>query len=204
MDEGDAKTYLASIRGRNPSEIGEVIDILYRKYRSYQKIADETPHSSDFLSSRHRIFQLPKGIRWQVDEGRITIGQGVQIASLKSEEDQWLLAFVLVETKQKFNQKECNNIIKKVNKENISMRNLLATSFGVRFNIIPLMLPFGFDERFAVTRAAWNKHKTLADFCLHSIRAGTDIDLEEEANQLESKAANFRAAGRRNADKAQQ
>ena len=81
MDINAAKDCLRSYKTRKPSEIGEAIDVLLKEPKaSYKTIAQSFDTlSSSFISSRHKIFLLPKGIRWKVDNGKITIAQAAQI-----------------------------------------------------------------------------------------------------------------------------
>ena len=92
MDTQEAMACLANPNNRKLSEVGESIDILYKIHGTYDNLAQQLSISRGFLSSRHRIFQLPQGIRWKVDEGQIGISQADQITRLKDEEAQWLLA----------------------------------------------------------------------------------------------------------------
>lgn len=180
---------LADSDNRKPSEIGESIDVLYKIYGTYDKVAQQLSMSRSFLSSRHRIFQLPQGIRWKVDEGQIGIGQAYQIIRLKDEEAQWLLAITAVEKKLRAN--ECENVVNLVLKEGWTIRDAISTVTGVRFEEISppaLLLPVGVDFWFALIRASWGQSKDWQDLCYQLIREGVDVDSKEIADQLEALA----------------
>ena len=83
MDTNIAKELLTAENARKPSEIAEAVDILYQELGTYQAIAQEVGRSDKFWGVRHRIFQLPVGIQWKIDEGQIGIEQGYQISRLK-------------------------------------------------------------------------------------------------------------------------
>jgi hypothetical protein len=194
MEEKTAIEYLTVPEGNKPSEIGEAVDILYQKYHSYKAIAQQLNVSPDFLSSRHRIFQLPKGIQWKIDQGQIGITQGHEISRLENEDDQWLLALAIIE--EKLSIKECENVVNIVLKQNSSIRDALSVSAGVRFDKIqPLLLPLGFDIRLAICQSAWNQCKNWDDLCYELIRQGIDVDIKKIASQLEALASDLREAG---------
>ncbi len=194
MEEKVAVEYLTAPKGKKPSEIGEAVDVLYQKYHSYQAIAQQLNMSPNFLSSRHRIFQLPKGIQWKVDQEQIGIEQGYQISRLENEDDQWLLALAIIE--EKLSTKECENVVNIVLKQNGSIRDALSISTGVRFDKIqPLLLPIRFDSRLAMCRSAWSQCKNWEDFCYQLIRQGIDVDIKKVAIQLEALASDLREAG---------
>ncbi len=201
MDEGEARHIIATHKEQKPSKIGEAVDFFHQQHRSYKVISHMFEEvkgvSADLLSSRHRIFQLPEGIRWQIDEGRITTPQGDQVAKLPDADDQWLLAFAIADAELTLTGKECGHIVKAVVKEKLPIKEALRHFTGLPCDsITSVMMPFGFDERFAISKVAWNKNEELENFCLHLIRVGKDIDREAVANQLEEIASGLRAAGR--------
>ncbi len=192
MDAKEAIACLSDPEGKTPSELGKAVDVLYQKHRTYQKIARQLPLSSGFLSSRHRIFQLPKGIQWKVDQEQIGISQANQITRLKDEDDQWLLAVTVAEKELTSN--ECEKVVNLVLKENWSIRDALSTVTGVRFaEISPpmLLLPVGVDFWFALIRASWGQSKDWQDLCYQLIREGVDVDTKEVATQIEYLAKDF-------------
>lgn len=195
MEEKVAIEYLTASKGKKPSEIGEAVDALYQKYLSYKAIAQQLNMSPSFLSSRHRIFQLPKGILWKVDQEQIGIAQANEIVRLKNEDDQWLLAFAIIE--EKLSIEECKTVVNIVLKQNCSARDALSgPPANIRFDKIqPLLLPIGFDSRLAICRSAWNQCKDWADLCYQLIRQGIDVDIKKVAAQLETLATDLQKAG---------
>ena len=203
MDTDKAIEYLTEPKGKKTSEIGEAVETLYRKYGSYAEIARklplDMPDISHFLSSRRRIFQLPKGIQWKIDHGQIESEQGYQISRLRNEDDQWLLAFAVVEENLKLS--ECENVVNIVLRKGRSIKDALDDVAGVKSDTIhPLMLPIGFDLRLAMCRLAWNQRKNWADLCYELIRQGIDVDIKEAASQLEALASKLHAAGQKKSE----
>lgn len=199
MEEKIAIEYLTAPEGKKPSEIGEAVDVLYQKDPSYKKVAQQSNMSPKVLSSRHRIFQLPKGIGWKVDQEQIGIKQANEIARLKNEDDQWLLAFAIIE--EKLSIEECKAVVNIVLKQNCSIRDALSSPpASVRFDKIQsLLLPIGFDIWFAISRAAWNQKENWEDLCYRLIRQGLnvnirDVNIREVASQLRALATDLEKA----------
>lgn len=197
MDINTARELLTAKDVSKPSEIGEAVNVLYRELGTYQAIAQQVGKSDKFLGVRHRIFRLPAGIRWKIDEGQIGIEQGYQISRLKDEEDQWLLAVTIIEAKD-LTAEECKNVVDLVLNEDksISIRESLGTLAGIRFDKIePLVFPLGFDIRLEICKVAWSRSQEWADLCYQLILQGIDVDIKEVACQLEKLASDLRAAG---------
>ena len=195
MDTETARVILGSYAGKKPSEIGNAVDVLYPGFGTYKAIAAEFGRSDSFWSVRHRLFQLPVGIRWKIDEGQISMEQGIEISKLKNEEEQWLLAFTITET-QNLTAKECQNVVNLVLKEEKSIREALGVSAGIRFDKIqPLLLPLGFDIRLAICKRAWARCQEWEDLIYQLILQGIDIDIKEVASQLEKLASHLHKAG---------
>ena len=195
MDTNTARELLATKEMRKPSEIGEAVDVLYRELGTYQMIAQQVGRSDKFWGVRHRIFQLPAGIRWKIDEGHIGIEQGSQISRLKNEEDQWLLAVTIIEAKD-LTAEECKNVVDLVLKEGQSIREALGVLAGIRFDKIqPLLLPLGFDIRLEICKVAWSRSEEWADLCYQLILQGIDVDIKEVAHQLQKLASALQKAG---------
>ena len=195
MDTNTAREFLATKGVRKPSEIGEAVDVLYRELGTYQMIAQQVGRSDKFWGVRHRIFQLPAGIRWKIDEGHIGIEQGSQISRLKNEEDQWLLAVTIIEAKD-LTAEECKNVVDLVLKEGKSIREALGVLAGIRFDKIqPLLLPLGFDIRLEICKVAWSRSQEWADLCYQLIHQGIDVDIKEIARQLKKLASALQKAG---------
>ena len=188
MNEGAAMDILVSSKDRERPQLsilGEAVDSLYETHGSYTKISQRVHISSERLSSWHRIFQLPKGIQWQVDQGKIPVGQALEMAKLEKENDQWMLALVLVEAKRKLSVKECKIVVQDVIKNDTPIRDA-TEKVGVRFGkVISIMLPFGFDERLLLIKPAWDKHEEFEDYCLQKVRHGVKLDSENVAHQTE-------------------
>ena len=195
MDTETARVILGSYAGKKPSEIGNAVDVLYPGFGTYKAIAAEFGRSDSFWSVRHRLFQLPVGIRWKIDEGQISMEQGIEISKLKNEEEQWLLAFTITET-QNLTAKECQNVVNLVLKEEKSIREALGVSAGIRFDKIqPLLLPLGFDIRLAICKRAWARCQEWEDLIYQLILQGIDVDIKEVASRLEKLASDLHKAG---------
>ena len=196
IDTNTAKEILGNYEGKLPSEIGNAVDVLYQELDTYKAIAQQFGRSEGFWIVRHRIYQLPAGIRWKVDEGQISTEQSYQISRLQNEEDQWLLAMTIIET-ENFMANECENIVSLVLKEGKSIQEALSISAGIRFdNVQPLLLPLGFDIRLAICKRAWERCQEWEDFIYKSILQSIDVDIKEIALQLEKLALDLRKAGR--------
>ena len=172
MEEKIAREYLTAPEGKAPSEVGKAVDVLYQKYHSYVAIAQQVGGMSrKILASRHRIFQLPKGIQWKIDQGEIGIKQGYEIARLENEDDQWLLALAIIDKQLRL--EECSNVVNRVSKQKVSIREALSVSTGVRFDETkPLILPMPPELWISMNRAAWDQGKNWVDLCYHLIRQG--------------------------------
>ena len=186
MEEKIAREYLTAPEGKKLSEVGEAVDVLYQKYHSYKAIAQQVGSVSDkFLGSRHRIFQLPTGIRWKVDQGEIGVKHSYEISRLENEDDQWLLALAISE--QKLTLDECKNIVNRVSDQNVSIGEALSVSTGIRFDETkPLILPIPPELWISMSRAAWNQGKNWEDLCYHFIRQGIVFNMEQIESEFEA------------------
>lgn len=190
-----AEEILSAYDERKPSEIGNAVDIFYKELGTYKAIAQQFGRSEGFWSVRHRIYQLPAGIRWKVDEGQISIDQSYHISRLEDDEDQWLLAMVIIETKN-LTATECGNVVNLVLKEDKSIREALSISAGIRFDKVqPLVLPLKFDIRLAICKRAWGQGQEWKDLVYQSILQSIDVDIKEIASQLEKLTSDLRKAG---------
>ena len=195
MDAETAKGILETYATRKPSEIGNAVNVLYPRFGTYKAISETFGRSDKYWSIRHRLFQLPKGIQWKIDEGQISTEQGIEIAKLKNEEDQWLLAFAVTETKN-LTAKECGNVVNLVLKEGKSIREALSVSAGIRFDKIqPLLLPLSFNIRLAICKRAWGRGKEWEDLTYQLILQGIDVDMNKVALELEKLASEIHKAG---------
>lgn len=196
MDATTAREHLSAPEGKTPCEIGEAVDVLYPEYGSYVTIAQQFGKSATFWSTRHRLFQLPEGIRWKIDDRQIGIEQGYQLSRLTSDEDQWVLALAIIEAED-LTAKECQNVVSLVLNQEKSIREALSLSAGIRFDKIqPLLLPLGFDIRLSICKVAWKQCQNWEDLGYRLILQGIDVDIREVASQLEELAVALRKAGR--------
>ena len=117
----------------------------------------------------------------------------MQIARLKSEEDQWLLALAIDyaagdsdKPSDQLSEKDCKNIVKRVLEKENSIRNIVG-EYGVRFKDLPMALAFSSPEEWiAVSKEAWNRYMDRADFCSHLIAQKYRVlsDIEKVAEQI--------------------
>ncbi|MBL7188514.1 MAG: hypothetical protein ISS70_19485 [Phycisphaerae bacterium] len=199
MDSQTARDWLNDAGDRKPSELGEAIDVLYRELGNYKAIASQVRISTNRLSQLRRVFLLPEGIRWQVDEGKIQLGHVEQISRLQ-EDDQWLLAFTIVQGK--IGVKDSTEVVHAVVAKKRPLRDVLYEMIGIRFDQVkPLLLPFTFEENFKIARAAWRKKLEWADFSLKAIEDATRVDLDHIAGELASLAHQLRPTRNSNQSK---
>ena len=196
MNIETAKEIITEHAQRRPSEIAKAVDVLYQKFGTYRAITQEMGKSDKFWIMRHRISQLPNGIRWKIDEGHIGIGQGYQIARLKREENQWLLAIAVIEARC-LTAKECRKVVNLVINEEKSIIDSLSISVDIHFDEIqPLSLPLGSDVWVEICKIAWTRYQKWEDLCYQLVRQGVDVDFQEIATQLEKLASDLRNAGK--------
>ena len=194
MNLKTAKQIIATPTQRKLSEITKAVDVLYQELGTYQAITQEMGKSDKFWIMRHRIFQLPIGIRWKMDEGHIGIGQGYQIARLKREEDQWLLAIAIIEARC-LTLKECGRVVNLVLNKDKSIKESLSILADIHFDEIqPLSLPLGSDIWIEICKIAWTRRQKWQDICYQLVRQGVDVDFQEIASQLEKLASDLRSA----------
>ena len=128
---------------------------------------------------------------------KIGIEQGYQISRLKQEEDQWLLAIAIIETKT-LTAKQCGKVVNLVLNEDKSIRDSLSTLAGVRFDKIQeLLLPLGSEIWLAICKIAWARCQKWEDLCYQLVLQGVDVDLQKIASQLEELASDLRGVGTR-------
>ncbi len=182
MDYETARQWLNCPKDRKLSELGEAVELLRERYGGYKAIASQVALSAARLSDLRRVFLLPEGIRWQVDEGRILIGHAQQISRLQGD-DQWLLAFSIVQ--EKMSVQESKRVVENVRKTGRALQSVLRDLSGIRFDKVePLMLPLTFEARLTIIRAAWTKKVEWADFTLRAIEEATRVDIEQIARDL--------------------
>lgn len=192
MDLKTARTLIDTPEQRKPSEIAKAVDVCYQELGSYQAITQSIGKSDKFWIMRHRIFQLPLGIRWKIDEGQIGIEQGYQISRLKQEEEQWLLAIAITETKG-LTAKECGKIVNFVLRKGKSITDSLNMLADIRFDKIQeLLLPLGADIWLAICKIAWARNQKWEDLCYQLVLQGIQVDYQKVASQLEKLASDLR------------
>lgn len=203
---------------KKPSEIGEAIDVLLRQRRKSHKRGEYNwlsekigkkkikingyRRSLTLSDSYKKIYQLPQGIQWKIDQREISISQGLQIALLKSEEEQWLLALAIDyaagdsdKSSDHLSEKDCENIVKRVREKEDSIRNIVG-EYGVHFKDLPIPLAFSSPEEWiAVSKEAWNRHMDRPDFCSHLIAQKYRVlsDIEKVVEQLEDLNQKFQS-----------
>ncbi len=206
MDAEEAKFILENPDGKKLSEIGEAIYVLLRrrrksgKRRGYKWLSEEIGKKrikisgrkrSFTLSELHSIYRMPQGIRWKIDLEKIGASQGVEIARLKSEEDQWILALA-VDAKQ-MSAKDCKAIIDlalrkpKADEKDYSLREALGIVSGIRFRDIPrVMEMLSPEEWIAVSKEAWNRKMDWQDFFhrLATEKQSVLSDIEKKVEQI--------------------
>ena len=191
MDAKTAREILYTYAEKKPSEIAEAVDVLYQEFGTYEAIAQQVGRSDKFWNARHRIFQLPAGIQWKIDQDQISIGHAYHIFRLEAEGDQWLLAIAIIEA-ENLTADECKAVVDLVLKKDEPMliKDALSIRAGIHFDKThPLLLPLPFDIWLAVCKRAWTGHQNWEDLTYQLILQGLDIDPEEVASQFE-KAAN--------------
>lgn len=84
-------------------------------------------------------------------------------------------------------------------KQNMSIRDALSLSTGVRCDTIQtLLLPLGFDIRLSICKIAWEQCQNWEDLCYQFIRQGIiNVDIKEVAHQLEKLASDLRKASQK-------
>lgn len=206
MDAEEAKFILEDPDGKKLSEIGEAIDVLLRrrwksgKRRGCKGLSEEIGKERIRISGRkrsftllelHSIYRMPQGIRWKIDLEKIGASQGVEIARLKSEEDQWVLALA-VDAKQ-MSAKDCRATVNlalrkpEAGEKNYSLREALGIVSGIRFRDIPrVMEMLSPEEWIAVSKEAWNRKMDWQDFFhrLATEKQSVLSDMEKMAERI--------------------
>lgn len=206
MDAEESQFILENPEGKKPSEIGEAIDVLLCQRREghkrggYKWLSEKigkkrikvNGHKRSFtLSEIHRIFRLPQGILWRIDLEKIGASQGVEIARLKCEKDQWILALA-VDAKQ-ISAKDCrvtvNLALKKpeAGEKDYSLWEALDRVAGFPFEGLPRLMDMSSPEEWiAVSKEAWNRKMDWENFCHRLIAQKQSVlsDMEKMAEQI--------------------
>ena len=196
MNLKTAKETVAAHTQSKPSDVAKAVDVLYQEFGTYQAITQAIGKSDKFWIMRHRISQLPIGIRWKIDEGHITVGQGYQISRLQHADDQWLLAIAIIEAKC-LTAKECEKVVNLVLNADKSIKESLSILADIHFDQIkPISLPIGSDVWIEICKIAWERFQKWEDLCYQLVRQGVNIDYQEVASQLEKLASDLRSVGK--------
>ncbi len=183
MNTEKAKELLHQSSDWKPSELGEAVDVLYKEYGNYDTVAKQVGLSVGRLGNLRRVFLLPQGLRWQVDKGKLLISHAYHISRLKEENDQWLLAFSIIEAKMSV--MDTKTIVNAVIKTGQRLQDVLQEMVGVRFDEVKaLLLPLPFEDVYKITRMAWSKELEWADFSFMAIKEATRVDHECIAEEL--------------------
>ena len=192
MDAKTAKEILNTYGERKLSQIAEAVDVLYQEFGTYEAIAQQVGMSRKFWIARHRIFHLPIGIQWKIDQDQISIAHAYHIFRLETEEEQWLLAIAIIEA-ENLTADECKAVVDLVLKKDKPMliKEALSIRAGIHFDKThPLLLPLPFEIWFAICKLAWARGTNWEDLTYQLILHGlNDVDLEEVACQFEGAAA---------------
>ena len=158
MNTEYAKAIVNSYRKQPFDLLGDAIDCLFTEYGSYMNIARFTEVSAGTISKYHKICKLPHGILWQLQEGNISLGIAEQLTRLDSKDDQWRLAFFVVDIGHgSFGVQECQEVVTIIKKRELSAEEALIELTGETFGKIkPLILPVNFGFRFALAKAVGN------------------------------------------------
>lgn len=126
-----------------------------------------------------RISRLPKGIRWRVEQRKISISHADIITKLNDAKDQYVLALGMdygKRHKSKINLSHVKKIVRLV-KKGKTMRDALDEVASIRFKDTPHMLDKRNPEKWiAVCKEAWERRLEWTDFCNQLI--------DEKANVL--------------------
>lgn len=165
MDVEEATATLNDYADRPLEELGEAVDELLKHYDSYTGIGEIVRPVPATISKYHRLSQLPKGIRWKVDAGELTIGQAVEVARLEDENDQWVLAYAIVDDEDaSVPGDEWRRAVDEVLSTGRSMEDILRNSLGVASEkTVTMALAFDYWFRFKLCRAAWNRRENWHD-----------------------------------------
>ena len=159
MDCCGARAIVQNYKREPLTLVGEAIELLKGEDRTYDDVAREVGVSHSTISKYHRLSQLPDGIRWKVEQGELPVLHALQICRLKDENDQWLLAFAIVDAgKEALTAKESQRAVDDVRRSGEPMADVLTRLFGFEFDrTVSLLLPVDYWLRFRISRAAWNR-----------------------------------------------
>lgn len=155
------------------SDFCKAFNLLKEEHGSYKAISEKVDVHSTTLGKYHKISQLPKGILWKFVQNELKVNQVYQISRLEKIEDQWFLAFYVIElqnNEQKCTTDDCKEMVDTVLEQEISIQEVIKNLYGEKFEqIISLLLPLDFDIRLSLSKICWEQKKELKDFCYEAI-----------------------------------
>jgi len=178
MEISDAQAVLEDYRHQPLAALGESITVLKKKYDTYEKIAKLVSPSAHTIGLYYRLSQLPDGIRWKIEQRELAVSLAEQICRLEDTNDQWLLAFAIVDAQEKneaLTEQDCKEVVDDVRQSGKSLEEALSQRFGFNFDeSVPLILSFDYWFRFKLCRSAWNREKNWADLVYDIINEWLD------------------------------
>lgn len=167
MEIADAQAVLEDYRHQPLAAIGEAISVLKEKYGTYKEIAKQVSPSAHTIGLYYRLSQLPDGIRWKIEQRELAVSLAQQICRLEDTNDQWLLAFAIVDAQEKnegLTEQDCTELVDDIRQSGKSLEEALSQRFGFNFDeSVPLILSFDYWFRFKLCRSAWNRQQNWAD-----------------------------------------
>ena len=177
MEISDAKAVVQNYRQQSLAALGEAISVLKKKYDTYEKIAKQVSPSAKTIGLYYRLSQLPDGIRWKIQEGEIGLSLAEQVCRLKDENDQWVLAYAIVDAAQdrSIMEQEWKGAVDEVLRTGRSMKEVLEERLGAASDkTVVTPVSFDYSFRFKLCRAAWNRQKNWADLVYDIINEWLD------------------------------
>ncbi len=172
MDIEQARQIVDDYSNHNIPKLRRAIDCLLGCCDNYRAIARQVEPSASTIRKYHRIGQLPKGVLWQLQKGNLPLGMAHQISRLDSIDDQWFLAFYVVDLRdESFTVADCRDVVNRVKDSQLAVRQVLAELTGETFDATqPLVLPVSFDFRLRLARAGWQRQLPWEDLCYAVVR----------------------------------
>jgi len=162
----DAKAVVTGYSGQPLRALGEAITLLKREYGTYKQIAKEVGPCAVTIGRYHRLSRLPDGLRWKIEQRELALSLAHQVCKLKDENDQWVLAFAILDAPEdgRLTERECRQAVEEVQNTGRPMREVLAERLGLDFKkSVVVVLSFDYWFRFKLCRAAWNRGQSGAD-----------------------------------------
>ncbi len=198
MEITEAKAVVADYKQQQLGVLGEAITVLKKEYATYEGIAQQVAPSAATITKYHALSKLPQGIRWKVEQGQLPPTHAEQICRLKDENDQWVLAFCIVDAgKQGPSARECKDVVEDVRETERPIAEVLTERFAFEFDkTVALVVPVDYWFRFKICRTAWNRQeewKNLVYKILSEWLAGREFsstaDLKAISRQLSDVAS---------------